>query len=208
VTLLAGPAIRAYSVDMVGVDETETDDVASRSDVIAELSGACVRFVASRYGVTLDFEPETLSVVDQWVRDARTEIGRRPQVVDLVQSAAGVYLGEVIRRAFGGQWLARGTPDAWRLCLSAVYCSFNPIAMVREALFLEPDESWHAHFELDPAERERIEQRLATLPNVEADDYYAPSTRFDVVQILVEALRMSMETQGLSGVQFDPADYS
>ena len=61
--------------------------------------------------------------------------------------------------------------------------------MVREALLLRGAEGWHAHFELDPGERELIEARLAALPEVSEDEYYAPSTRFDVVNIVVEALR-------------------
>ncbi|HEV3192785.1 MAG TPA: DUF6278 family protein [Polyangiaceae bacterium] len=174
---------------------------------VAELASACIRFVGARYGATLDFEPETLSFLDQWVRDARAELSRRPEVADVVQSTAGAYLGEVIRRTFGGAWIADGDLCGWRLCLSQVYCAFNPIGMTREALRLEPSEGWHAHFELDPGERDAIEERLAALPQVDTDEYYAPSTRFDVVEILVEALRSGMLARGLGDVHFTPEDY-
>lgn len=46
---------------------------------VADFAGACVRFVAARYGTTLDYAPDTLSFVDQWLRDARAEIERRPE---------------------------------------------------------------------------------------------------------------------------------
>jgi len=186
----------------------EDIEIADAPPQVAELALACARFVDSRYGIALDFEPDTLSFLDQWVRDARGEMERRPEIVEIVQSSAGAYLGEVIRREFGGEWIAQGTSDAWRLCLSAVYCAFNPIGMVREALLLEPAYGWHAHFDLDPGERESMEQRLAALPEVSADDYYAPSTRYDVVQILFEALRANMESQGLADVHFDASDYT
>jgi hypothetical protein len=175
---------------------------------VAELAAACVRFVATRYGAALDFEPETLSFVDHWVREARAELAHRPEAADLVQGAAGAYLGEVIRRAFGGFWSsAEGDHADWRLELERVYCSFNPIGMVREALLLETADGWHAHFELDPGEAEAIEQRLAALPPAPDDEYYAPSTRFDVVSILYEALRADMRARGLEETRFTREDY-
>jgi hypothetical protein len=175
---------------------------------VAELAAACVRFVATRYGAALDFAPETLSFVDHWVREARAELAQRPEAADIVQAAAGAYLGEVIRRTFGGFWVTEGDHADWRLELERVYCAFNPIGMVREALLLDTAEGWHAHFELDPGEAEAIEQRLAALPPAPDEEYYAPSTRYDVVSILFEALRTGMRARGLSDVRFTPEDYS
>jgi hypothetical protein len=174
---------------------------------VAELAAACVRFVATRYGIHLDFMPETLSVLDQWVRDARGELKERPELVELVQSSAGGYLGEVVRRAFGARWVTEGDHAGWRLCMSTVFCAFNPIGLVREALMLGEAEGWHAHFELDPGEKELIEARLAALPEVSEDEFYAPSTRFDVVNIVVDALRERMRGSGLGDVRFGVEDY-
>jgi hypothetical protein len=175
---------------------------------VAELAAACVRFVAARYNATLDFAPETLSFVDHWLREARGDVTERPEAAEVVQAAAGAYLGEVIRRTFGGHWVAEGDHARWRLELERVYCAFNPIGMAREALLLETADGWHAHFELDPGEAEAIERRLAALPPAPDDEYYAPSTRFDVVSILFEALRTSMRARGLSDVRFTAEDYS
>jgi hypothetical protein len=175
---------------------------------VAELAAACVRFVATRYGAALDFAPDTLSFVDHWLREARVDLVERPEAADVVQASAGAYLGEVIRSAFGGHWVAEGHHSEWRLELERVYCAFNPIGMVREALLLEPAEGWHAHFELDPAESDAMEQRLAALPAATDDEYYAPSTRFDVVSILFDALRAGMRARGLADVRFTVEDYA
>jgi hypothetical protein len=175
---------------------------------VAELAAACVRYVAARYGATLDFAPETLSFVDHWLRDARSDLVERPEAAEVVQASAGAYLGEVIRNAFGGHWVADGPHPEWRLEFERVYCAFNPIGMAREALLLEPAEGWHAHFELDPAESDAMEQRLAALPPAPADEFYAPSTRFDVVSILFDALRAGMRARGLADVRFMAQDYS
>jgi hypothetical protein len=185
----------------------DPDAIADPPAEVAELAAACIRFTTARYGVMPDFTPETLSLVDQWLRDARREIEERPETVQLVQAAAGAYLGEVVRRAFGARWITGEDHAGWRLCLSTVYCAFNPIGMAREALMLDTAEGWHAHFELDPGERDLIEARLAAMPEVADEDYYAPSTRFDVVNIVVDALRERMRSSGLADVRFTPADY-
>jgi hypothetical protein len=174
---------------------------------VSELAAGCIRFMGARYGIVLEFERDTLSFLDQWLRDARVELAQSPESTELVQAAAGAYLGEVIRRAFGGEWLANGGHETWRVALSTVYCSFNPIGMAREALRLGPAEGWHAHFELDPGEREAVEERLGALPAVDDEEYYAPSTRFDVVEIVVETLRAAMLARGLSDVRFGLDDY-
>jgi len=188
-------------------DTTVRKDPGDAPGAVLELAAACARFVHARYGVALDFDPDTLSLLDQWVRDARDEAAEKPEAVELVQTAAGAYLGEVIRRQYGATWFAEGDYADWRLQLEPVYCSFNPIGMAREALTLEPQEGWHAHFELDPGEADGVEERLAALPKVEEEDYYAPSTRYDVVSIVVDALREGMRSRGTGDVTFGPEDY-
>jgi hypothetical protein len=200
--------------DLGDVDAPE--EIEAPPHAVAELCAACVRFVATRYQVALDFSQDTLSLVDQYVADARAEIaalsGDRASAVgastiDIVQASAGAYLGEVIRRRFGGAWFAEGEHDAWRVDMESVFLTFNPIGMMREALALEPQEGWHAHLEMDPAEKESVERRLAALPDVEDAEYYAPTTRFDVVEIAVAALRAQMVAAGHGDVRFTAEDY-
>jgi hypothetical protein len=172
---------------------------------VADLANACARFVAARYGVPLGFDPDTLSLLDQWLRDARA--GATPETLELAAAAAGAYLGEVIRRQFGANWQAEGDYPSWRLYLVPVYCAFNPVGMAREALLLAPADGWHAHFELDSADEEAIAERLRALPEVDEDEFYAPSTRFDVVDIVVSALQEAQRHRGLADVTFDADDY-
>src|SRR5262245_46288018 len=104
---------------------------------VVELAAACVRFVSSKSKVPLDFTPETLSLLDQYVRDARTEVASNPAALELLQASIGAYLGEVIRRAHGGLWDATGEHDGWRILMTSVFLSFNPVGMAREALLLD-----------------------------------------------------------------------
>jgi hypothetical protein len=40
------------------------------------------------------------------------------------------------------------------------------------------------------------------------EDHYLPSTRFDVVEIVVEALSAAQRSRGLGAVVFGPEDYA
>lgn len=171
---------------------------------VQELAAACVRFVATRYKVALDFSPDTLSLVDQYVQDARSE-GVTPETLPVVEGAVGAYLGEVIRRAHGGVWDAVGDPETWRVLMTDVFLAIHPVAMAREALTLEHDP--RAHLVTDPAEQESLEARLASLGEVTEEEYFAPTTRFDVVEIAVSALAAKAQASGLGDVKFTRDDY-
>lgn len=174
---------------------------------VAELAAACVRFVATKYKVPLDFSPDTLSLVDQYARDAQAELKEKPESLDLLAATIGAYLGETMRRSFGASWFCEGDYDGWRLDFTFVYLTFNPIGMAREALMLEPADGWHPHLETDPGERELLEARLASLGEIDEEEYYLPTSRYDVVEIAVEALHAKMVEDGHGDVTFGTDDY-
>jgi hypothetical protein len=185
----------------------EARELTPAPDIVAELSSSCARFVLAKYGVPLDGTSDTLSILDQYVRDARADLLIQPASLPLVEATIGAYFGEVLRRAFDATWFASGDHDAWRLDFAEVYLTFNPIGMMREALTLGEADGWHAHLEMDDAEKEGVLGRLARLPEVSDDEYYAPSTRFDVVELAVEALRARAHADGLHSVRFTAEDY-
>ena len=189
-------------------EEPEPEALPPPPSPVAELCAACMRFVASKYKVALDGTPDTLSLVDQYIREAREAYKARPESIDLVAPAVGAYLGEVMRQEFGAEWFSDGSHEAWRLYFHHVYLAFNPIGMAREAILMEEAGGWHAHLLLDPAEREPIEERLAVMPDVEEDEYFLPTTKFDVITVVVETLSARAEANGTSDVTFSREDYS
>lgn len=188
--------------------EPPPEELEPMPPLVADLAASCVQYVLTKYRVKLDFTPETLGILDQYVRDARADIAIKPDAIDLLQSVIGAYLGEVIRRAHFGIWQADGEQDSWRVLMTRVYLTFNPIGMAREALTLEPAEGWHAFAEVDPAEKERLLQRLEAIPPVEEEEYYAPTTRAEVIDIAVETLACALEEAGHVGTRFSREDYN
>ncbi len=190
----------------ITLTEVET---AAPPEAVAELVAACVRFAGSKYGVALDFSPESLAIVDQYVRDSRGDVTVQAEnALPLVAGAVGAYLGEVVRRHFGGYWFAEGEWEGWRLMLSRAYLAFNPVGMALEALTVADVEGWGTHLVLDPGEAEAVAARLAVLPQVDEEEYFAPSTRFEVVELAFEAIRRKMHDAHTSDVVFTPEDYA
>ncbi len=81
-----------------GQDQEEGQDWTGEMVTRADL---CVR-VAAEAGYRLDFEPNSVSVLEQMVEDLWGTQG--PERPDVVAAVIGSYLGEVVRRHIGGDW--------------------------------------------------------------------------------------------------------
>jgi hypothetical protein len=187
----AGASRQAVSGELASGGNTHAVEPAPER--VRDLAEGCVRFVERALGVKLDYEPETLPLLDHYVEQARAEAGGRPEAAAVVAHAAGAYLGEVVRRRYPSWWRLEGDdPSAWRIELSPVYLSFSPVQLVADALFrgeagAEPEA--FERLELEERDREAVATRLAELPPVPEEEFYAPSTRLEVIDIAVEAIR-------------------
>jgi hypothetical protein len=156
---------------------------------VVELARACIGYVERATGMKLDFEPETLPILDHYVRERRAEIVAKPELVEVLAAPVGAYLGEVIRRRIACRWYApAGDYRRWRLELEPVFLSLNPVGAVVEAIWLQAAEGWGAHFRMRPEDARKAEAALANIPEVSEDDYYAPSSRLETLEIVVDAL--------------------
>jgi hypothetical protein len=95
-----------------------------------------VKYVQHSVGFTLDFEPETLPVLDHYVELARKAAHERKEAAPLVAQAIGAYLGEVTRRKYGGFWRIEDDPRSYRVELEPVYLILRPIELASRALEL------------------------------------------------------------------------
>jgi hypothetical protein len=176
---------------------------------IMELSEACRQYVLSSLGVELDYTPETLSVVDHYVAQARENLADRPELLELVTRSAGAYFGEVVRRALGGFWrLPTGDAHDWQLCMETVFLAINPVAVAWDALHESADHSGpSSQMVLDRDDQESVEQRLAAMPPLPEDQLWMLTTRLEVLEATIEHLRHLAERAGISEVTYEADDY-
>jgi catechol 2,3-dioxygenase-like lactoylglutathione lyase family enzyme len=201
---------------------------------IAELAEACVRFVERSLGVKLDYQPETLPLLDHYIEDARAVVKEKPEMLSIVAQASGAYFGEVVRRRHASWWRTESDdPGEWQIQLEAVFLAFSPVRLVLAALLRDDETSAKdgegeggdaeddekdedapegeddmAHLTLEEDDRAAIFARLADLPAVSEREFFALSTRLEVIDIAVEAIRAKHmaegeETEGL----LSPEDY-
>lgn len=189
---------------------------------ISDLAAGCVRFVQNALGIALDFQPETLPLLDHYIEQGRSAVCDRPELLPVLAQAIGAYFGEVVRRRHPSWWSVEGDdPATWRVQLEPVYLSFSPIQIAADALRLggpraggsggeEKEEASDAPagFELDEEDREAVMARLADLPPVSEEEFHAPSTRLEVIDIIVEAIRARRLASGEPpDAQLRPEDY-
>jgi len=156
---------------------------------IAEYAQTCVRYVQTAVGAALDFQPETLPLLDHYLRTARSEAATRPETLPLLATVAGAYIGEVLRAVFDCRWaVALQDPEDWTIEFPDLPIRVFPVAIAREAINGKPDSEAET-IVIDGEDRDAVAERLDRLPQVSEEDYIAPSTRLEVLEIAVEVIR-------------------
>ena len=145
----------------------------------------CVQYVQKNLGIALDYQTETLPVLDHYLREARAQ--GSPHTHALIASVAGCYLGELLRARHPLCWepLAQ---DQLLWSLSAPSITIFPVAMAHVALVCPKAEKQWEVFRFAPPLRQALTRRLQALPVVSDDEYVAPSTRVEVVDMAFEWL--------------------
>jgi hypothetical protein len=165
---------------------TEADE--QLPGVIADLAASCVRFVQRTVGIELDYTPETLPLLDHYLREAHGV--SRDEVLSLVVPAAGAYFGEVVRRHLGhSEWHLSGEDyGAARLEFRRWFLSFNPIGIALEAVLAEEVAGSGSHLELLREDRQLVHEALERAGDIRNDDYYRLAVRFEVLELVTALL--------------------
>lgn len=177
---------------------------------VQELSNACIEYVARAFGaMVLDGTPETLGVLDHYARSVRPDLEKNPALAGLIAPALGAYFGEVLRGRFDGFWLLRSANQHdWTVCSTIAFVALNPIGVGYDALHGgEGHGGPRSELRVASEDREYLNRRLATIPPVAEDEYFLFTTRFEVLEVAVEALTAKMQEEGYGGTRFTEADY-
>ena len=194
-------------------------ELSSTPNDVAILAERCLVHVKNRIGLELDYQSETLSVIDFFVQDVMKEEGggalppvgdhRRADMIHLFAPSIGAYFGEVVRNVFPCRWrVASEDPRNWQLEFDTVPLRFSPIGAAAEALAEESLETWSGAIATSKSETAALAERLGAAPPVPEDEFFALTTRFEVLQIAVEWLRIHLDGQDTPPPAFfSPEDY-
>lgn len=166
------------------MDATAPNDVTPPPGVVFDLAERAVDFVRRTLGVPLDYTPETLPLLDHYVRSVPKE---RPELTDLVACAAGAYFGEVLRRQLGGRWdTSAAEPWGWRV-VTTLGVTMSPVAFAEEVLLLGPAPEHDGSFEVPEQARPLVEEVLASR-EVSDEEFYSFSGRIEALEAVADLL--------------------
>lgn len=152
---------------------------------VEEYAAGCVRAVERALGVTLDYAPETLPLLDHYLGllPDRPRRATRDPVRGLVATLAGVYFGEVVRRLFPSRWAVSpgADPIDWRLEFRYCFLTFHPVAVAWEVILRRDVPDCCTAFLFDEPTCGLIARRLDALPGVTVDDYYTLAQRLETL---------------------------
>lgn len=190
-------------------DETAPDELAGPPAEIFELAENCRAFAMRAVGVELDYEPETLPVLDLYLEIARKSFEERPELEALLVRTMAAYFGEVTRRVLDGFWLdSSADVHRWQLCFRQAFMSVNPAGLVQDVLNRgEERPGPDVSLRFDAGDEAYVVERLERIPAMPDDDYYRLTTRLEALQIAYEAVRDKMRSEGVEGVTYGAEDY-
>jgi len=152
---------------------------------VQEYAERAVDYVRRAVGLTLEYDSDTLPLLDHYIRGVPED---QPTTVELVALTSGAYFGEVVRRRLGGRWdLTADDATEWRVYLPTGL-NFSPAGFVAAAIMQADLDDLDSEFDAPPRMRPYIAQALARMGEVSIDDYYSLCGRLDTIEHIHEVL--------------------
>ncbi len=164
------------------------------------------RMVHEVIGVEPDLTPDTLPLVDQYLRQVPPDLAHETR--DLVVCAVGCYFGEVARRALNGRWVLAGAgPESWRVELSSCFLYFSPVGMAGEVLAGADSDHYDGSFSTSDDLRDDLSAVLSAAGPVPEDEYYSLCGRIDVLELAADWLTGKRMASGKPVRAYSEEDY-
>jgi len=152
---------------------------------VREYADQAVAYVRSALGVALEYDSDTLPLLDHYLR---TVPDGQTAAVKLVVATSGAYFGEVVRRRLGGRWEAGAEEEGeWRIVLPTGL-NFSPIGFVASAIAQADLDDLDSELDAPPRMRPYVQQTLARMGEVSVEDYYSLCGRLDTLEHVHEVL--------------------
>lgn len=155
---------------------------------VQEYADQVVAYVQRALGIKLEYDSDTLPLLDHYLRTL-SEIGSsQTATVQLVVATAGAYFGEVVRRRLGGRWETVADDDLqWRVVLPTGL-NFAPAGFVAAAIAQADLDDHDSELDAPPRMRPYVQQTLARMGEVSVEDYYSLCGRLDTIEHIHEVL--------------------
>jgi hypothetical protein len=152
---------------------------------VREYADQAVEYVRRALGVTLEYDSDTLPLLDHYLREVPQD---QPATLQLVILTSGSYFGEVVRRRLGGRWDLSGEEEAqWRVVLPTGL-NFSPMGFVASAITHSEGEDIDASIDAPLRMKPYLQQALQRMGDVSEEDYYSLCGRLDTLEHLHEVL--------------------
>ncbi|MBX3157967.1 MAG: hypothetical protein KF773_18510 [Deltaproteobacteria bacterium] len=151
---------------------------------VREYADQTVEYVHRALGIRLEFDSDTLPVLDHYLR---TVPEGQAATIQLVVATSGAYFGEVVRRRLGGRWEAVGDDTEWRVVLPTGL-NFSPAGIVASAIAMADLDDLDSEIDAPPRMRPYVQQALQRMGEVSVEDYYSLCGRLDTLEHLHEVL--------------------
>jgi hypothetical protein len=152
---------------------------------VQEYAERAVDYVRRAVGLTLEYDSDTLPLLDHYLRNVPDD---QTSTVELVALTSGAYFGEVVRRRLGGRWdLTAEDETEWRVYLPTGL-NFSPVGFAAAAILQADLDDLDSELDAPPRMRPYIAQALARMGEVPVDEYYSLCGRLDTIEHVHEVL--------------------
>nr|HEX4313496.1 hypothetical protein [Kofleriaceae bacterium] len=138
-------------------------------------------------GVTLEYDSDTLPLLDHYLRTVPAQEDKQTATVQLVVLTSGAYFGEVVRRRLGGRWDLGQQEADWRVVLPTGL-NFSPAGFVASAIAQSDLEDLDSELDAPARMLPYVQEALARMGEVSVADYYSLCGRLDTLEHVHEVL--------------------
>ena len=168
---------------------------------VREYADQAVSYVRRALGIQLEYDSNTLPVLDHYLRNVPED---QPAALQLVVATSGAYFGEVVRQRLGGRWELADQEAEWRIVLPTGL-NFSPVGFVAAAIARADLADLDSEIAAPPRMLPYVQRALARMGEVTIDDYYSLCGRLDTLEHVHEVL-VAVAAQMLGDEDADAVD--
>jgi len=163
---------------------------------VREYADQAVSYVQRALGIKLEYDSDTLPVLDHYLRTVPDD---QPAALQLVVATSGAYFGEVVRQRLGGRWELGSQEAEWRVVLPTGI-HFSPVGFVAAAIAKADLDDLDSEIAAPPRMLPYVQQTLARMGEVSVDEYYSLCGRLDTLEHVHEVLvAVAAQMMGTTG---------